>query len=53
MVIQEWFEERFKSKLEVAHGFSLPKVPDSAKSSVRKYLNSYDRARNIFIRPFF
>jgi len=41
--IQEWFEGRFKCDLEVAHGFSLPKVPEQAKQSVGNYLKSYDR----------
>lgn len=41
--IKEWFEGRFKCDLEVAHGFSLPKVPEQAKQSVGNYLKSYDR----------
>jgi len=41
--IQKWFEGRFKCELEVAHGFSLPKVPDQALQSVGNYLKSYDR----------
>jgi len=41
--IQEWFESRFKCKLEVAHGFSLPKVSDEARQAVGNYLKSYDQ----------
>ena len=40
---QGWFEDRFKCELEVAHGFSLPKVPEQAKQAVGNYLKSYDR----------
>ena len=42
-LFQKWFEERFKTQLKVAQGFSLPHVPAETTQQVGFYLNSYDR----------